>query len=259
MRTALIALALTASLHVSAETVPSLASVPVTLAADQSVRLGATIYFEVKTPKAPQLQKHLGDYQGVTVEQLDTNTLAVAMVSQPRYTGGLKQQYSRPSFVIDTDEAATRSFIAGFDASQQLGGELNAITAYVSEYISEPTYIHGFNLASTVAAQRSGDCTEYATLTTALARGLELNARLVLGTVIVDDAETVSAFGHAWTEVWYKGKWQIIDAALYGAGQQKFYYLPAGTLDNEGPGFAMALIRTSSLFPNQVENLRSLQ
>lgn len=84
-------------------------------------------------------------------------------------------------------------------------------------------------------------------------------ARLTLGTVITAYADSADAFGHAWTEVWYKGKWQIIDAALYGAEGQQFYYLPTGILDNEGPGFAMSLVMASSLFPNRVVNVQNLQ
>ncbi|WP_296045496.1 transglutaminase family protein [uncultured Alteromonas sp.] len=252
-------LALTFSLNVSAQSVPSLAEIPLTMSDGQSGALTNAIYLEVETRQPASLVKYLSNYSGVTTEQLNDNTVAVALDHQPRFTGLVQANYAQPSFVIDTDEPATQAFIDGFTKTRTDTDKLEAITAYVSEYISEPTYIHGFNLASTVATQRSGDCTEFATLTTALARGLGLPARLTLGTVITAYAESADAFGHAWTEVWYKGKWQIIDAALYGAEGQQFYYLPTGILDNEGPGFAMSLVMASSLFPNRVINVQNLQ
>ncbi|MDG6100056.1 transglutaminase domain-containing protein [Alteromonas sp. ZYF713] len=259
MNKLLTTLALTFSLNVSAQTVPSLAEIPLTMSASQSGALTNSIYLEVETRQADSLVKYLSHYSGVTTEQLSKNTVAVGLAHQPVFTGAVQSKYVQPSFVIDTDEQATKAFIEGFTKTRTDTDELEAITAYVSEYINEPTFIHGFNLASTVATQRSGDCTEFATLTTALARGLGLPARLTLGTVITAYAESADAFGHAWTEVWYKGKWQIIDAALYGAEGQQFYYLPTGILDNEGPGFAMSLVMASSLFPNRVGNVQNLQ
>ena len=259
MKKLLTTLALTFSINVSAQSVPSLAEIQLTMSASQSGALTNAIYLEVETRQAASLVKHLSNYSGVTTEQLSNNTVAVGLAHQPMFTGAIQSKYAQPSFVIDTNEPATRAFIEGFTKTRTNTDELEAITAYVSEYINEPTYIHGFNLASTVATQRSGDCTEFATLTTALARGLGMPARLTLGTVITAYADSADAFGHAWTEVWYKGKWQIIDAALYGADGQQFYYLPTGTLDNEGPGFAMSLVMASSLFPNRVVNVQNLQ
>ena len=252
-------LALTFALNVSAQSVPTLAEIPLTMSASQSGPLTHAIYLEVETRQADSLVKQLSNYSGITAQQLNKNTVAVALAHQPRFIGAMQRKYAQPSFVIDTDEPATRTFIEGFTKTRTDTDELEAITAYVSEYINEPTYIHGFNLASTVATQRAGDCTEFATLTTALARGLGMPARLTIGTVITAYAESADAFGHAWTEVWYKGKWQIIDAALYGAEGQQFYYLPTGILDNEGPDFAMSLMMASSLFPNRLENVQNLQ
>ena len=253
-----IMLALTASMQVSAQSVPSMAVIPLELSPTQTLPLDSIIHFEVSTRKPAQLTEYLSTYKGLSATQLDSETVAIAMSQQPQFTGPLNAQYSQASFVIDTDEAPTQAFIDGF-ANQQQSGELDAITAYVSQYINDPTYIHGFNLASTVATQRAGDCSEYATLTTALARGMDLNARLVIGTVIVENDDTLEAVGHAWTEVWYKGHWQLIDAALYGATARQLFYLPAGVLDNEGPGFAMALARAVTLMPNQVSNVSSLK
>ena len=86
----------------------------------------------------------------MTTEQLSNNTVAVGLAHQPTFTGAIQSKYAQPSFVIDIDEPATLEFIEGFTKTFTDTDELEAITAYVSEYINEPTYIHGFNLASTV-------------------------------------------------------------------------------------------------------------
>ncbi len=198
----------------------------------------------------------LQQYSGITASLLSSGQVAVAMGKQPRFNGVVQAQYRHSSFVIDIDEAPTQAFINGFTPARN--APLQAIAAYVNDYIDVPTYIHGFNFASVVASQRSGDCTEYAVLTTALARALGLNARLILGTVIMDDVDEAVAFGHAWTEVWYQGKWQLIDAALYTADINRRYYLPDSTLENEGPGFGLALMTATKRFPLQISQLHSL-
>ena len=181
------------------------------------------------------------------------------MTAKPEFTGELTARYTQSSFVIDIDEPATQAFINGFPDHGNKNAEINAIANYVSSYITEPTYIHGFNFASKAAATRAGDCTEYAALTTALARALGLSARLVLGTVIVDAEENTGAFGHAWTEVWYQGRWQIIDAALLNVDVKHLYYLPEGALENEGPGFGMSLIAVNMRMPHRFDNVQSVK
>jgi transglutaminase-like putative cysteine protease len=116
----------------------------------------------------------------------------------------------------------------------------------------KPTYIHGFNLASTVARDKSGDCTEYAVLSAAMARALGHPAKVVFGTVIAYESGSVNAYGHAWTEVYSEHGWQRLDAALYGAGAKRLFYLPSGTLVNEGPGYMLSVIKATKNLPVKI-------
>ena len=59
-------------------------------------------------------------------------------------------------------------------------------------------------------AERSGDCTEFANLLTALARSAGLPARTVMGLAYRDGAEASLVF-HAWNEVAVNGVWRAVD------------------------------------------------
>ena len=74
---------------------------------------------------------------------------------------------------------------------------------------------------------------------------------------MVEQNDSVNAFGHAWTEVWYDGQWHIVDSALYRLEATQHFYLPASELDNEGPGYGMGLVRAFVLMPEQLLSLRS--
>lgn len=244
--------------HVGAQTTPSFADIELKLAANQRLPLGDRLQFELDTSKANSVSEAL-KYWGIesTVNQ-HNNTLVVTLEQQNRYPGVAEDWYSGDSFVIDIKEESTKVFTDGMPEVNIASFPLSKLENYVSDYIVDPTYEHGFNIASTVASQRSGDCTEYAVLTTALARSMSMPARLVTGTVIIGSKSGVTATGHAWTEVWRDGYWHIVDAALYLSEDRQRFYLPAAVLENEGPGFAFSLLSATALMPKKIINLRSL-
>ena len=59
-------------------------------------------------------------------------------------------------------------------------------------------------------AERSGDCTEFADLLTAMARSAGLPARTVMGLAYSESAQAALAF-HAWNEVSVNGAWLAVD------------------------------------------------
>lgn len=115
------------------------------------------------------------------------------------------------------------------------------IVEFVSDVV-QGTHDRGFDLASQVARNLRGDCTEYAVLTTALARASGYPARVVLGVAVSTRDGEVAAYGHAWSEISVAGKWQLADAALVRLAAS-IRYLPLGVLDNEGPGYAISLMQ----------------
>lgn len=239
-----------------AQSPTSLASMNLELDARQSLPLASKIRYELVSSNAKEVAKGLLEWENIGVTQVSDDSLLITMTERPHFSGSLRNQYSKASFVIDLEEESTKRFVAGFTKEATQTSELKELAKYVNGYIENATYIHGFNIASVVATQRAGDCTEYAVLTTALARSFNHPSRVVIGTVIVEDKDQVAAFGHAWAEVWHKGQWHILDAALYGSNAVKHFYLPAAELEKEGPGFIMSLAKAVSLMPKKIKHLR---
>lgn len=240
-----------------AETVPSLADISIEYDEDQNFPLADSVSFEIVSSNPQGTIKNLKKWEDIRVEQVSENILSITMPTMPRYTGEIIDQYTKSSFVVDIDEESTKQFVSGFSAQENQTSTPDQIAEYVSSFIDEPSYIHGFNIASRIAQQRSGDCTEYAVLTAALSRSLGLPSRVVLGTVILEEGNQLTAVGHAWTEVWHDQQWQIIDSALYGSLATKHFYLPAAELEKEGPGFGFSLMGVMSLMPNKIQGFRS--
>lgn len=276
-----ILLSLWASNTVYAQSSPKFAVIPLTLSENVSLPLGNEILLDVKVYDPDLVSSVLGQWRGIEVAghhngvlrlSISENVMAVVDAQSP------DSQYLANTFVIDYEEASvkavTDAFLSdygkglkaeddGIGASVQetkvesYSAEVGAkIEAFIANYITEPSYIHSFSFASTVAKSRSGDCTEYAVLSAALARALAIPARVVVGTIIVDDGSTVEAIGHAWNEFWFDGRWWRIDAAMYGAESAKTFYLPSHILNNEGLGYALSL---SKAVPNSPESITVVQ
>lgn len=270
-------LSIWASNTVYAQSSPKFAVIPLTLSENVSLPLGNEILLDVKVYDPDLVSSVLGQWRGIEVAghhngvlrlSISENVMAVVDAQSP------DSQYLANTFVIDYEEASvkavTDAFLSdygkglkaedeGIGASvketkvESYSAEVGAeIEAFVANYITEPSYIHSFSFASTVAKSRSGDCTEYAVLSAALARALAIPARVVVGTIIVDDGSTVEAVGHAWNEFWFDGSWWRIDAAMYGAESAKTFYLPSHILKNEGPGYALSLSKAVLNSPESI-------
>lgn len=259
------------------QSTPKFAVIPLTLSDNVSLPLGKEILLDVSVYDPDMISSVLGQWSGIEIVghrngvlrlSISDNMTAVVDAQSPH------PQYLANTFVIDYEEASVKEVVSAFLAEHGKGvitkkvgsstsheeskvesnpAEIGAkIEAFVANYITEPSYIHNFSFASTVAKSRSGDCTEYAVLSGAVARALTIPARVVIGTIIVDDGSTVEAIGHAWNEFWLDGYWRRIDAAMYGAEPLNKFYLPSHILNNEGPGFALGL---SKAVLNAPENI----
>ncbi|TKB03447.1 hypothetical protein E5672_10430 [Alteromonas portus] len=270
-------LGLFASNTVYAQSTPKFAVIPLTLSENVSLPLGNEIVLDVKVYDPDLVSTVLGQWRGIEVAghhngilrlSISENVMAVVDAQSPH------SQYLANTFVIDYEEASVKAVTDAFlsdygkgvkaedegkgasvqetkveSYSAEVGAE---IEAFVANYITEPSYIHSFSFASTVAKSKSGDCTEYAVLAAALARALAIPARVVIGTIIVDDGSTVEAIGHAWNEFWLDGRWWSIDAAMYGAESLNTFYLPSHILSNEGPGYALSLSKAVLNSPESI-------
>ncbi|MGJ8679516.1 transglutaminase-like domain-containing protein [Paraglaciecola sp.] len=258
MRAFLLVWVLTQATVCFAQEIPSLASIPIELEENVTFPLNAQIRLEFSSSHVNDVEQGLINWSDIAAKKSDKEVLTIVMHAQPKFKGSVKSDYLQHSFVIDIEEDSTQKFIDGFVGEIAKSWKLDHLVEYVNTYIEDPTYIHGFSIASVVANQRSGDCTEYAVLTTTLARALNIPARIILGTVIYEEHQQVSAVGHAWTEVWKDNQWHILDAALYSSEVEQYFYLPASELNNEGPGFSWGMAQAIKLMPKKLKLMSDL-
>lgn len=235
-----------------------LSSIPLTTIDSSDISSADQISFLYESTNASATQALLLKNTSLAVGPVENKQFEIKLKRGSVLPGTRLDKYLESSFVIDNEEEATQAFLKGFKARGARSGssKLKAIVAYVSAYITNTTYIHNFHIASKVAQSRSGDCTEFAVLTTALARANDMQARIVNGIVFVEEESGVQAYGHSWSEVWLEDAWQVADAALYGLDNKKLFHLPIGALENEGPGFAMAMAGIINYFPERINQLR---
>jgi transglutaminase-like putative cysteine protease len=170
--------------------------------------------------------------------------------SYPPSRDKAKKAYLNCSFLVDCDEPAVKATAEA--AATEIGASKRVpeLTSWVARYISTKTFSRSFDLASTVAAWREGDCTEHAVLLAALVRARKIPARVILGLALLESPKVALAVGHAWVE-WHDGKqWLLADAALTAEGLAKFAgsdsirvsYLPVRVIDREDAGYTAGLL-----------------
>lgn len=144
------------------------------------------------------------------------------------------------TFVVDVDERDTRDMFEELIKEKGANPTREQLIEFVAAKV-EGSIGRGWDSASVVARNRTGDCTEYAVLLTALARAAGRPARVVTGVVIVAANGAPTGAGHAWSEVEEDGTWKVADAALLGV--DVIGYIPLGVLTNESTGFTLELAR----------------
>ena len=94
--------------------------------------------------------------------------------------------------------------------SESAEERLARLVEFVHEYIAYRPRGPQRTVLETIA-ERSGDCTEYANLLTALARSAGLPARTVMGLAYSERAAGAALAFHAWNEVSVDGAWRAVD------------------------------------------------
>lgn len=232
-------------------------SIPVEIQPGQTGSLGDVIDVTLHVPDAQAAALAIRDGGSLDVVGQAPGQVTVRLGANRTRVGPPEDRHRTPSFVIDYDEVPVRSAIDELRAEAGDSPTADGLSEFVFHYIRNKAYLGSFDLASRVAATRTGDCTEHAVLLAALARASGLPARVVIGVVLVEMAGGVQGFGHAWTEVYSADGWQLADATLpeVAPGVVRVRYLSLITLDNEGPGFGMDLMRVAAIQPARIEVL----
>jgi transglutaminase-like putative cysteine protease len=215
------------------------------VASDATVKAG-TIEIDARVPGrelAELTTRHAAKY-------VAPGRFLATVSTYPRSRDRAKKAHLDCSFLVDCDEPAVRAVAAAAATDIGASKRIPELTSWVAQYISTKTFSRSFDLASTVAAHREGDCTEHAVLLAALVRARKIPARVVLGLALLEGPKAVLAMGHAWVE-WHDGKqWLLADAALTAEGLAKFAgpdtirltYLPVRVIEREDAGFTAGLV-----------------
>lgn len=103
-----------------------------------------------------------------------------------------------------------------FLLAKQLSGATKRQTAeniynWVTKNIRDSGYVSQDKGARFALETRKGDCTEFMYLTIALARAAGIHSRGIGGYVYKQSTVAKSADYHNWAELFFDGKWQIVD------------------------------------------------
>jgi transglutaminase-like putative cysteine protease len=192
-------------------------------------------------------------HSGATVA--DDGALRLVLRGSPTLPGAADARHLRASFVVDWDEPAVAALHDRLSARAGTQPSLDALREAADSAIPKKSFDRGWEVASVVAAAGAGDCTEHAVLLAALARSFGLPARVVIGALLAVQPGAVRGYGHAWTEIHDGAGWRIVDATpVAGLGAAR--YLPLVALEEEGPGYALAVtVALQAMLPREIEVL----
>lgn len=238
----------------AADDLPYLATITIERAPGASRPLGESLVSTLHVGDAAGVAVALSGIDGLEVLGRGDGTLRIRHDATPTIADGDPTQYLESTWVIDFDEPAVRTLVdsmATGDGAQPAAAELER---FVFEYIADKTYARSFDLASQVAANATGDCTEHAVFLTALARAHGHPARVVVGSLVVETPGELLAFGHAWTEVHDGERWWIYDATMPHdeTRQARLRYIPHGLLRDEGPGYNLSMVEVAIRMPSRI-------
>jgi hypothetical protein len=197
-------------------------SVPVARSLDpphetQSVRYLVTLRGEDPSEIFPE-----SDFQ--TVERIDEHsvfiTVSAASTSLETDYVASSVEDLEPTQLISSDDPGVLRLAEELSRSEtppQTPVESFQAASDIAQLVHDkmhPAFGRGLVSAAEAAESLSGDCTEHALLTAAIARSIGLPARAAFGFVYVDQAFCF----HMWTEIQIQGRWIPFDATLSSRG-----------------------------------------
>lgn len=239
------------------DSLPYLATIAIERGPGAHELLGEQIVSTLHVDEPAKTAAALADIDGLDVIAVNDNAVRIAFIERPTVAGTADTRFLENSWVVDFEEQAVRSLAADIRSKLEAVPSVEELESYVYDHIADKSYTRAFDLASQVAATRSGDCTEHAVLLAAMARSFGHHARVVIGSVLVESDAGLYAFGHAWTEIHDGERWVIRDATRPDAAPNvhQLRYLPMATLNDEGPGYFMSLLNTMMSMPIRISGV----
>ena len=233
--------------------------IPTQLSLQSDAPLGDYIYATLDISNSREAVKMIRASGGIDVLQVTDAQITVGIATNATTTTENDTADLAESFVVDFDEDSVATTISLLQDTYGASPLPHEIENFIFGYVEDKNYLSSFDFASKVARTRSGDCTEHAILLTALARAQNYPARLVLGVVLMTSEDDIDGFGHAWTEVYHEGEWQLLDGTAPASQDPEGdkFYLPLMVLENEGPGYRMDFMRLMYVQPSRISDIRA--
>ncbi|THB74617.1 MAG: transglutaminase domain-containing protein [Gammaproteobacteria bacterium] len=188
---------------------------PVKQTAHQKVtNLKATHKYELmQDDLGNQIMHFRFPYLAPHASKVITVTAQLLMSQQPNTTQEkleINQLYLGPEANIETDDQGIKQLAAKLKkpTSRETSKTINS---WIENSLTYSGYIKDDRGAAYALNHKSGDCTEYAYLYTALARANQIPSRVIGGYVYKNNAILDPTDFHNWSEYYSHGKWHLVD------------------------------------------------
>ena len=215
---------------------------------DPTVDLGAPVRMLLRGSRDPALRDRLAKFH--TEVGIEPRGVWVRVGRAAVPVSEVQPRHLDATFFVDFDQPPVAELLEHLQAGGKRPTPVG-LRDFVASHFKQARS-GGFDPASLAARTASGDCSEHAVLLAALARGLKMPARVILGVAIVEHRGELYGFGHAWTQIHANGSWQSLDATLIEAAG----YLATSELLDESPTTGLSLAREIAagfLFPESIE------
>jgi hypothetical protein len=156
------------------------------------------------------------EIRNVKGNSLEVHIHAVREPHPKDHAAPVAPEFLKSNYFLNSDDGRVKDL-----ARQAVGREKDPwkraqlIERWVHTHMRKWDFGEAMATADHVARTLKGDCTEYAMLTAAMCRAVDVPSRTAIGLVYFDDASRRPMMGyHMWTEVWISGQWIPIDATL---------------------------------------------
>jgi hypothetical protein len=128
------------------------------------------------------------------------------------------KEFTESSYFINWDNDLVKGqaarAVAGLTATASSWEKAVAVERWVKENMKAFEFSQAMATADNVARTLSGDCTEYAMLSAAICRAVNVPSRTALGLVYAESGGKQFLAYHMWFEVYADGQWVPLDATL---------------------------------------------
>jgi transglutaminase-like putative cysteine protease len=139
-------------------------------------------------------------------------------------SAGRADRFTRPEPHIESDDTRIVSLARSLSNTRPEAGARKAYD-WVAEHLFTEVYVAEDRGALYALQSKTGDCTEFSYLLTALYRAQQIPARPIAGYVFSGNGIVKAVDYHNWTEFYTDGAWQIADAQKHAFRDKQTDYV----------------------------------